>query len=105
MSNAPDTLPERIAEYGRLFALLKGRDRTATGIRFRFRADPGLETWVRDIAKREKDCCGFFDFEITVSDREIWWDAQVIDDDMARQFLEVFYGLPDVLAQKADAAS
>jgi hypothetical protein len=51
MTDAPDTAEERMAEYGRLFARsLTGRERTAGGIRFRFRAEDGVEAWVRDPA-------------------------------------------------------
>jgi hypothetical protein len=97
MTGAPDTPAERLAEYQRLFARsLLGRDRTAAGIRFRFRARPGLEDWIRDLARREKACCAFFSFEVSASGQEVWWDASVIDDDMARQILDEFYRLPEV---------
>jgi len=107
MTGAADTTAERMAEYRRLFARsLLGRDRTdtstGTGIRFRFRADAGLADWVRDLADREKACCAFFSFTVTASDDEIWWDASVIDDDLARQILDEFYRLPDTVASGAD---
>ena len=99
MTGAADTLSERMAEYRRLFTQsLLGRDRTGTGIRFRFRADRGLEDWVRDLADREQACCAFFSFTVTANDDEVWWDASVIDDDMARQILDEFYRLPDTFA-------
>jgi hypothetical protein len=98
MSGAPDTPAERRAEYARLFAqALVGRERDAAGIRFRFRAEPGLEDWVRDLADREKACCMFFDFTVSAREDEIWWHASVIDDELAREFLDGFYALPDVL--------
>ena len=51
MTDARDTLAERVGEYERLFGeALVGREHTDTGIRFRFRADPGVEDWVRDLA-------------------------------------------------------
>jgi hypothetical protein len=60
MSSAPDTPAERRAEYQRLFAgFLAGRARSEDGITFRFRADPGIEEWVRDLAARENACCAF----------------------------------------------
>jgi hypothetical protein len=103
MTGAADTMAERMAEYRRLFAhSLLGRDRTSTGIRFRFRADPGLADWVRDLAAREKACCAFFSFTVTASDGEVWWDASVVDDDMARHILDEFYRLPDTLARGLD---
>jgi hypothetical protein len=96
MSTAPDTPAERIAEYQRLFTqVLVGRERTAEGIRFRLRADEGVEAWVRDLAAREKACCPFFDFSIATVGDEVHWNATVIDDDNARAILEEFYNLPD----------
>ena len=64
---------ERLAEYRRLFAhaAFLGRERTAEGIRFRFRAEPGIEEWVRDLAAREKACCAFFAFDITAEGDEV----------------------------------
>jgi hypothetical protein len=103
MSSAPDTPAERLDEYRRLFTQsLLGRERTRAGIRFRFRADPGVEAWVRDLAAREKACCAFFDFAVTVKDDEVWWAAQVIDDELARQILEEFYRLPETAGDGVD---
>jgi hypothetical protein len=102
MTTAPDTEDERIAEYRRLFgAALLGRDRTPEGIRFRFGAAPGVEAWVRDLAAREKACCAFFGFEISLRDNEVTWDLAVPDSDAARALLDEFYALPDTLADPA----
>lgn len=96
MSTARDTPEERLAEYRRLFAqALVGRERTAEGIRFRFRADDGVEAWVRDLAAREKACCAFFDFEVAAEGNQVRWDASVVDDDAARAVLEDFYNLSE----------
>jgi hypothetical protein len=104
MTGATDTLAERMDEYRRLFTRsLLGRSRTSTGIRFRFRADPGLEDWVRDLARREKACCAFFSFTVCASGDEVWWDASVVDDQTARQILAELYHLPDTVAE-GDAA-
>jgi hypothetical protein len=102
MTTAPDTAEERIAEYRRLFAeALVGREKTAEGIRFRFRAAPGIEAWVRDLAAREKACCAFYSFTVTTGDDQVLWDATVVDDDMARALLAEFYALPDTVEQGA----
>jgi hypothetical protein len=104
MAGATDTAAERLEEYRRLFAqALLGRSRTAAGIRFRFRSGPGLLDWVRDLARREKACCAFFDFAVYAIGDEVWWDACVVDDETARQILAEFYHLPDTLAD-GDAA-
>lgn len=104
MTDAPDTAAERLAEYERLFgSALVGRERTGEGIRFRFRDEPGLEAWVRDLATREKACCAFFTFAITSQGDEVWLDASVVDDDLARQVLDEYYRLPESLAEGAGA--
>jgi hypothetical protein len=98
MTGAPDTAEERMAEYGRLIAAAyTGRERTDDGIRLRFRAGDGVEAWVRDLAAREKACCPFFDFAVTVADGEVHWDATVVDDDIARAILDEFYKLPETV--------
>jgi hypothetical protein len=98
MTSAPDTGEERMREYQRLFGrALVGRERTAGGIRFRLRADDGIEAWVRDLAAREQACCSFFDFSVTTEGGEVHWDAGVVDDDIAREILDEFYALPDHL--------
>jgi hypothetical protein len=96
MSGAPDTAAERIREYGRLFeTALVRREPTASGIRFRFRADPGVEDWIRDLAAREKACCAFFTFAISRAGDEVHWDASVPDDDAARAVLHLLASLAD----------
>ena len=96
MTGATDTLAERLGEYRRLFAqALLGRSRTPDSIRFRFRAGPGVEDWVRDLARREKACCAFFDFTVDADSQEVRWEARVADDEAARQALAAFYRLAD----------
>jgi len=96
MSRASDTPAERTAEYRRLLTgFLIGREWAGAGFTFRFRADPGIADWVRDLARREKECCAFFDFTVTADDREVRWNVSVIDDDMAQRVMTEFYRLPD----------
>ena len=103
MTAAPDTARERIAEYRRLFAqALIGREKTERGIRFRFRAAPDIDAWVRDLAAREKACCAFYSFTVTTVDDQVLWDATVVDDDLARALLAEFYALPDTIGQETE---
>jgi hypothetical protein len=102
MTDAPDTAEERMAEYGRLFAqALIGRERTGEAVRLRFRADDGIEAWVRDLAAREKACCRFYDFAVSTTGGEVWWDIRTVenvaDDDIARSLLDEFYYAPDTV--------
>ncbi len=76
---------------------LRSRERTDTGIRFRFGVRDGLADEVRDLAAREKACCAFFDFDVREHGDEITWDASVVDDPIARQILDEYYALPDTL--------
>jgi hypothetical protein len=96
LMSTPGKIEERMAEYRRLFErALLGRENDGesdgrSGIRFRFRADPGIADWVRDLAAREEACCAFFRFTVTQADGEVWWDASVIDDALARRVLDGF---------------
>jgi hypothetical protein len=104
MTGAPDTPAERLATYAALFDdALVGRERTPHGIRLRFRADPGIEDRVRELARREQACCSFFSFAIEVRDGEVRWDASVPDDELARQALDELLALPDVVGEDLDA--
>ena len=89
----PGAFAERMAEYRRLFEHLAARSRTATTISFRFRAGSGVEEWVRDLARREKACCAFFDFTVAADGQEVRWDVTVADDEAARHVLAGFYRL------------
>jgi hypothetical protein len=102
MSSAPDTGPQRLAEYVRLFSThLLSRERRGQGIRFRLRADHGVEVWVRDLAAQEKACCPFLDFHIAVEGGQVLWDITAIDDDIARAILDEYYDLPDSAGAEA----
>ena len=104
MTDAQDTEAERLAEYAQLFArALIGRARTPDGLLFRFRADEGIEAWVRDLAAREKACCPFFTFTVTGNEAEIVWQASVPDNDIAIALLEEFYALPETAAAGVQA--
>jgi hypothetical protein len=105
LTDAPDTAGERMAEYARLFArALAGRERTASGVRLRFRADEGVEAWVRDLVVREKACCPFYDFLVSAAGGEVSWDISLVDgvaegdDTTARVLLDTYYHAPDYAA-------
>lgn len=105
MSGAPDTPAERLAEYQRLFAQsLTGQERTSTGIRIRFAADPGVDARVRDLADLERACCPFLTSSITAAGQEIWWDITTVDDPAAKQILDAFYQLATVSSQHQPGA-
>ena len=74
LTNADDTLAERLAEYRRLFddALLD-RESTDTTTTFRFAARPGVRDWVLALVRREAACCPFLSFDVDQDDEQIVW--------------------------------
>ncbi|MFI7707465.1 hypothetical protein [Nonomuraea sp. NPDC049480] len=103
MTTAPDTPQQRLDEYRSLFGQhLISREKTAQGIRFQLRAEPGVEEQVRDLAAREKACCAFFAFDIRLDGGQVIWDCAVSDNDAARALLEEYYLLPETADQNPD---
>jgi hypothetical protein len=98
MTNAPDSAEQRLDEYARLFAAaFASKERTIDGVRWRLRADPGVEAWAQDLAARENACCAFMTNTISVAGGHVLWDATTttIDDPSARAVLDLFFALPD----------
>jgi hypothetical protein len=61
---------------------LRLRDRGAVdvatipaGLRLRFRADPGVEHELRQLADLERECCGFAEWVVTVEDESVFLDV------------------------------
>jgi hypothetical protein len=106
MTDAPDTGEQRLEEYARLFAAaLVGRERTeGRGMRWRFRAYPGIEVWARDLAARETACCAFLTITVTVADGEVLWETTAIDDPAARAVVDMLYDLPETRFTDVDEA-
>jgi hypothetical protein len=95
MTGAPDTGPERLAEYARLFETsYLGRDRSQVGARWLLRAGPGVEEWARDLAERENACCAFMTNTVTREGDLVIWHVTTIDDAAAHAVLDMFYDLP-----------
>ena len=94
MTNALDTLDERMNEYRTVFAQITARERTDNGIRFRFPYEAELDARIRRLAALDKECCAFFEFDITRHENEIRWNASVVEDPIARQILDEYYELP-----------
>ncbi|MCO1659961.1 hypothetical protein [Pseudonocardia humida] len=103
MTDAPDTGEQRLQEYARLFATaFISRERTSTGMRWRLRADDGIEALARDLAARENACCAFMSTTITTTDGEVLWDSTTIDDPAARAVLDLLHELPEARLTDAD---
>jgi hypothetical protein len=95
LTGAPDTGPERLAEYGRfLDTAFVSRTRTADAVTWRLRDDPGIAAWAQDLAARENACCAFMTHTISVQVDHIVWHATTIDDPAAHAVLDLFHELP-----------
>ena len=104
LTDASDTPAERVAEYRELFAAhLVGRSFVDGVVRFRFRADDGVEEWVRDLVAREQRCCGFFELNVSLDHAEVVVDASVGEDDAARAMLDEWARLPETVAGGVEA--
>lgn len=103
MTDATDTLAERLAEYQQVFGSLVDREATETGIRFRLRGDDRLLDQVTDLSVHEHACCPFMFFNVTRDGSDVVWDVSVTDDDTARAILGEYYKLPESLAGGTDA--
>ena len=88
-----DDARERLAEYARLFtAAYAGRERTAAGMRWWLRAEPGVAEWARDLAARERACCAFLTIAVTELGDRVRWEASA--EPAAQAVVDGFYELP-----------
>jgi len=55
-------------------AALVGRERGSGKVRLRYRRSDEVEAAVRDLVRRERQCCPFLDFDLTVGDQELILD-------------------------------
>lgn len=103
MTQASDTLEERLAEYRRLFAhALTKRGRTTDAVEFRFASKPGVADWVVDLVRREAACCPFFSYHVSFdADHVTWWTSSHAGS-AAQTILDEFHALPERFAEGVD---
>ncbi len=80
MTVAEDTVPDRMAEYRRLFeqALIE-RTSTETMSTFTLSSKPGIQDWVLDLVRREAVCCPFLSYDVTTDAGRITWTISGAD--------------------------
>jgi hypothetical protein len=84
---------ERAAEARDLIdEALVSREVTEHGLRLRFRGASETRAAVRDLVRREKECCPFFDFEIAEAGSE--FTMMVSAPSEARPLLESLFRQP-----------
>ena len=85
----------RLEEYACLFAdAFLGRERTATGLRWRLGTGPRIAERARDLAARENACCPFLRNTVTATGDELVWEMTAGDDPAAQAVVDLFYDLP-----------
>ena len=84
---------ERAAEARDLIdGALVSREVTEHGLRLRFRGTSETRAAVRDLVRREKECCPFFDFEIAEAGSDLTMTVSAPSD--ARPLLESLFPQP-----------
>ena len=89
---------ERAAEARELMErALVTRERTEHGLRLRFRGPSEVRSAVRALARREKECCPFFEFELAESGEDL--EMRVTAPPDARPLLDSLFS-----TQRADGS-
>ena len=70
---------------------LVARERDGDRVVLRFATQPGVREAVADLARRERDCCGFLDFSVRVDECEVTLAIAAAPADRAA--IDVFYEL------------
>jgi hypothetical protein len=94
----PDDDPEEwMRQYRTLFAddAYLTRERTASGVRWTFRNDDGIEPRVRALAAIEQRCCAFLRITVSVADGQVHWDLVGPAD--AQPFLDEYFQTPETV--------
>jgi hypothetical protein len=92
----------RATEFREVFVHLLATESIEGGFRWRFSAEPGLEEHLVDLARREHDCCRFFQFRVRTDGDHIVWETRARE--TARSVLEELKRLPQTL-QEADVGT
>jgi hypothetical protein len=91
---------ERTNEFASIFVHIEQTEPTPWGFRWHFRPVPGLEPRLRELARREHECCRFLEFQILQEGDLLLWETRT--EERARPVLEEFMRLPDLLKQATE---
>jgi len=85
---------ERIGQLERLRTNLQRLERTEHGLLLHFAADPVIEAELHRFAIAEKDCCGFWGFDIEAGPSEVTlrWDAPPTAGELVDRLVAYFDG-------------
>jgi hypothetical protein len=71
---------------------------TGNGLRLLFRADPGVEVELRQLAELERDCCAFADWSVRARGDEVVLDVTADSEEGIVAVQAMFGGLRSALA-------
>lgn len=86
----------RANEFREAFVHLDRTESLDGAFRWFFRDEPGLEDGLRELARREHECCRFFDFRITREGGLIVWETR--GPEAAAGVLDELMRLPETLS-------
>lgn len=91
----PEPQRQRATEFQEVFVSLTHIERGEGSARWHFRDEPGLELRLRELVRRERECCRFFEFHISRQDGGLVWETRAPE--AAAAVLTEFMRLPETL--------
>lgn len=67
------------------------RNRTAYGLQLSIRRSPGTEAMLREFVRREKECCPFFEFNVTEHQTALF--LEIVGPEEARPLVDLLFQL------------
>ncbi len=86
-------LSARTEAFHALFQHLGSSTRLQAGFRWSFHNAPGVERRLRELARREHECCPFLTFVVSVQGDQVVWST--CGPAEAEAALDVFYRMPE----------
>ncbi|MGC2168474.1 MAG: hypothetical protein WA580_05170 [Acidimicrobiales bacterium] len=80
-SLSPGDAAHRLDEWSEFLDVhVEEKVRTSATVSLRLRGDDLSIISAVDLARREKRCCGFFEFRLLIRDSELWLEIEIPDD-------------------------
>jgi hypothetical protein len=95
----PQRRAAREREFGAVFEWLRSAERDGAGFRWTFQNGPGVERRVRELARREHQCCPFLSFAVSTRGDDIVWQAR--GQAGSEALVAAFFDLPDAIKRDA----
>lgn len=87
----------RAREFRAVFAWLRAAERDGASFSWTFQNGPGVERRVRELARREHQCCPFLSFAVSTRGDDIVWQGRAHE--ASEALVAAFFDLPDTVQQ------